>query len=156
MILNISVSHRPANVNYFSPLFDANNFELNLIIQKLEQCMNEHGRDAEILVEKLALNGVHVARCCDLKNLADLSTLIQVVHEFSKGDFVRMNRAIGAFDQSNVTADELMENIDVIAPVAYDVKDNYIKGVDIRQKDKYKYVEVGKGILIGLPIQPTA
>lgn len=151
MILNISVAHRPVGQGYFSPLFDANNFELNLISQKLSQCIDELGGSAEIEVEKLAINNIHVARCCDVKNLSELKTLIHAINDFSGGEFIRLNRAIGAFDNSKIKAKDLIDSVDIIAPIAYDVKDNYIGGVDIREKEKYNYVEVGRGILIGLP-----
>lgn len=151
MILSIAIAHRPVGQSSFSKLFEADNFELDLITQKIDKSIELLGDAAEILVEKLSLNTVHVARCCDVKNLGDLKTLILSIHDFASGDFIRLNRAIGAFDNSTVKADELTSQVDVIAPVAYDVKDNYKENGDIREKDKYSYVEVGRGILIGIP-----
>lgn len=151
LVLEIRLSHRPAAQSYFELLFEATHFEFPLVRQKLDLCVEKYGADCEINIEKLCLDKVHVARCCDVKTLADLITLLDTLENFSNGDFIRLNRAIGAFDYSNVEVGKLADSIYKIAPIAYQVKDNFKENGDIRDKEKYTYVEVGRGILIGIP-----
>lgn len=137
-------------------LFDANNLELDLINTKIDRLIEEGLGEKKIIVEKLALDGVHVARCATITTLPELKTLLAQLNSYAQGDFINLNRAIGAFDNSTILASEIVANVDKIAPTAYRVSDNYQNGNDIRDKENFKYVEVGKGILIGMPIKKQA
>lgn len=153
--------------NHFSLLFNVDNFNTNEITTKIHNLIENLGADHVVKVNKFCfyanenrLNPVHVVRLNEVSNLSLVLVVLLLVAAYSKGDELRMNAALGAFEHTNIPPAMLnADKIEKIVATTYYVRDNYKlnnSGVkeDIRQKDLI-YREVGRGICIGLyPTHP--
>lgn len=153
--------------NHFSLLFNADNFNTDEITTKIQNAIDNLGADHEVNISKFCfyananrLNPVHVVRLNEVTNLSLVLVLLLFVAEYSKGDELRMNTVLGAFEHTSIPPSLLnAQQVEKIVATTYRVSDNFqlndagVK-VDIRQKDLI-YREVGRGVCIGMfPTHP--
>lgn len=153
--------------NHFALLFNADNFNTDEITLKIQNLIDTLGANHEVNVNKFCfyanenrLNPVHVVRLNQVTNLSLILVILLFVANYSKGDELRMNTVLGAFEHTSIPPAMLNETeVEKIVATTYYVRDNYklndsgVK-VDIRQKELI-YREVGRGICIGMfPTHP--
>lgn len=148
--------------NHFSLLFNADNFNTEEVVKKLQGHIETQGPELEIRVNKFCFfnnaerrNPVHAIRRHEFTSLPLVLNMINSVVEYTQGDELRMNTVLGAFEHSAIpVADLTTTNIDSIIADTYYVNGNFQVGTDGQKQDLRKkdlvYREVGRGICVGL------
>lgn len=159
--LNIEIAYREPQYRSYTPLFSATNFSIESIVDRLNSIPSDV-LNCEIQVSKLSFNGVHLERIKSIVSVGELKELLNGINEYVKkclsndiGDSLCLYRVIGALDNSDNDLTTVLREVDQIVSHTYKVDSNFIDGIDIRKKDKLFYIEVGKGVLIGIEKKVT-
>lgn len=153
--------------SHFSLLCNADNFKTDEIATKIQSLIDQFGENHQVSVNKFCfyandnrLNPVHVVRLNELTNLSLVLYILLFVAMYSKGDELRMNTVLGAFEHTSIPPKLFTEHyISEIVATTYYVRDNFKvnesgEKEDIRDKSLI-YREVGRGICIGMfPTHP--